>query len=707
MNKNITKVVLSGLFSFALSLSLGATSVLASAPIVMTMNVTQTSTTATFTGYFNGNGSSSTDTEFFWGTSQYNLQTQHQTGFKTQNSTFGNFVESVSGLSPNTQYYVQAVAKNTATGETKYATQVLPFKTSSSPIACNPTLTADTYSVTYGGSVSLRLDTTGCGNPTITSSNGTYSNTPVSGSTISSGLLYSTTTFTISAVDTAGVSHSSSPLTITVNVSTPDCVINSFTNYGSTSYPGAVGTLSWGTTGCDHGYIDNGVGTISPISNGTVNVYPSSTTTYTLYAYSSTGVSRTLNTTVYVNTSGGGYSGGYSNSCVIQAFNAASTTVNPGDPTSLTWSSYGCNYVTISNIFNGAYLKTSGSVTTGPIYYTTTYNIYGYGQDGNSVGPSVTIYVSGNNQPYYPVYSNPTPTTTYVPTSTNGNVYTSVATNIGSKSARLNGLITSQYPVSSYFEYGTNPGNLNFITETQTVSGNTMNFYSTVYVNPLTTYYFRAVANINGNIVKGTIVSFDTASVNSASSVTYATATQSSGTGSGQSGINLAIENKSDSVAIGDTVEYTIKYENNSGKELRNVTLSILFPQGYTLKQSSQGRLLTPNNMEVDLGNLASSAKGSVYVETGIGQATPINQTLLTTATLNYSLPNGTRDSTVAYILNHANGMSALGGFALGSGFFPTTIFGWLLTIIVIFAIILAARRVSRGSGGHGHGGHH
>lgn len=669
----------------------------------MTMRESHTSTSATLVGYFNSNGATPIFTKFVWGTKQTGLTGQNHTIYKTQSSSYGEFTETITGLSPSTQYYFQAIVNNPNTGEMAYGA-VKPFTTNAEVgMACNPSITADEYSVTSGGSTTLRFSTNGCGNLTLTSSNGTYDETPISGTPKTSGAIFASTNFTVSGIDTAGVVHTSSPITITVSGggSTTTCRIYSFSHANSSITRGGSDTLSWNTSGCDNGYIDNGIGNVYPITNGSISVSPSSSTTYTLYAFGTTSSDmQTASTTVSVTTSGGGWWWGGSNNCTISNFNASSYNVNPGESTTLSWNSSGCNYVTISNINGGSYLSASGSNPTGSLYYTTSYSIYGYGSNGNSVGPTITVYVSGNNQPYYPQQQ----TTTY----TNASVVTSVATNIGSKSARLNGIIVSTTPISSYFEYGTNPNSLNFTTEAQMVSGNVMNYYSNIFTNPLTTYYYRAVANINGNLVKGSVVSFDTASVNSSNVNLFSTTTTKSGTGSSSvSGIELLIKNKSDKIAIGETIEYTIEYKNNSGSTLRNTTLSVLFPQGFTLKQSSQGRMISPNTMEIDIGTLANGSNGSVYAEVIASQGTPINQTLLTTGTLNYTLSNGTRDSTVGYILNHASGMNALGGFALGSGFFPTTLFGWFLTIIVIFAIILAARRVSRGSGGHGHGGGH
>jgi hypothetical protein len=85
-----------------------------------------------------------------------------------------------------------------------------------------------------------------------------------------------------------------------------------------------------------------------------------------------------------------------------------------------------------------------------------------------------------------------------------------------------------------------------------------------------------------------------------------------------------------------------------------------------------------------------------------------MGNTLVTNGTLSYTYPNGTRDSTIGFVLNHAGGSSFLGGFTLGTGFFPTTVLGWFMTILIILALILIIRRIVKGQdAGHGHGGHH
>ena len=157
---------------------------------------------------------------------------------------------------------------------------------------------------------------------------------------------------------------------------------------------------------------------------------------------------------------------------------------------------------------------------------------------------------------------------------------------------------------------------------------------------------------------------------------------------------------------MGTTVDYTVTYANGSSKKLTNVGLSLVLPEGMTLVQTTQGRMTNPTTIQADLGTLAAGQTGSIFIQANVGSVST-QETLVTNGTLTYTYPNGTTDSTVGYVLNHGEG-GALGG--LGIGFFPTTVLGWLITILIILALILVIRRIIKSQdAGHGHGGaaHH
>ncbi|NVN96723.1 hypothetical protein HXX01_00515 [Candidatus Nomurabacteria bacterium] len=84
------------------------------------------------------------------------------------------------------------------------------------------------------------------------------------------------------------------------------------------------------------------------------------------------------------------------------------------------------------------------------------------------------------------------------------------ATAITTKSAILNGSLDGAASTNIYFEYGLTKENLNKVTPKVTASL-VGNFGSTVTgLSSNTEYFFRAVANINGNTTAGDIISFKT-----------------------------------------------------------------------------------------------------------------------------------------------------------------------------------------------------
>ncbi len=401
-------------------------------------------------------------------------------------------------------------------------------------------------------------------------------------------------------------------------------------------------------------------------------------------------------------------------SCVITSFvsGAPNNSVTSGSSTVLSWNASGCNYVTLSggSLTDLSPRVPSGYTTIGPITTNATYTLVGYGANATSSPATITITMAND-------------------------VITTPATNVGSNTVRLNGIILNASDIfTAYFNLGTST-NFDRTTVPQGLAPvNNFPFSDTVNVLPNTTYYYQAVVRIGQTLYKGSILSFTTlkadtgivyagngtsstttggTTTTSTTSSTTSNATKTTGAVNGTqsttatSPVSVTISNQSDKINIGDIGEYTVTYANNSGKKLSNVMLSIVFPLGFEVQQTTVGTVVNPSTVTVDIKTLAVGETGSVYMQVLVGKTASTNTTLVTNATLEYAYPNGTHDSTVAYVINHANRPNVLAGLTLGSGFFPTTIFGWLLTIIIILAIVLIARRVAKAkSAGHG-GGHH
>ena len=425
--------------------------------------------------------------------------------------------------------------------------------------------------------------------------------------------------------------------------------------------------------------------------------------------------------------------GYYDGSCTVTSFSSSPNTVTSGESATLYWTTQGCMNTTVSGgSLYGSYAPMSGSMPTGPLYGTTTFTLSANGQN-NSTTASTSIAVTNSSYPYsYACQTGVPNADPSCASQYSGNFITAPATNVGATTARLNGLaLNTPDTFSAYFEYGTNPSSLDHATYFQSLGNvTTYDIVQTIDTIPNTTYYYRLVSQISGGAtVRGNVLSFTTlpsdtvvyvtddtgtgattSGTTSSTSSGASTTSASGGSAANAIGVQVTVTNQGDKVAVGDTAEYTVTYANGSGRTLKDAILTIVLPQGFTVKQTTQGLMLNPTTVSVTIGTLAPAQTGSVFVQAVVGSNTMLGTTLVTNATLTYTLPNGTHDSAVGYVLNHATASGEFAGFALGSGFFPTTLFGWFITIIIILVIILIARRITKekhAAQHGGHGGHH
>lgn len=442
------------------------------------------------------------------------------------------------------------------------------------------------------------------------------------------------------------------------------------------------------------------------------------------------------------NGSSSGYYGNSGTGCTIVSFTSNPATTASGQGATLDWTTNGCMNTTINGgNFTGTQLEPmTGSVATGPLSGTTTFTLSANGPDGSTTA-STTVAVTDSQYPYSYTCGNTDTVDNEDPdpncgTSRQNDFITTAATNVGATTARLNGIALSTPDIFSvYFEYGTS-ANLGSATVFQTLS-NVTTFYvhQNIGTAPSTRYYYRMVAQIvGGPTIRGNILSFTTAPLdknttsyvggsNAGSTTGNSTTTTddesggssvagASGTAASAAtinGVTVTVTDPSDKIQIGDTVSYTINYANGTSSSLHDATMTVVFPLGYTVKQTTQGTMQNATTVVADLGTLAPQQTGSIFIQATVGPNTSTGATLVTSATLDYALASGAHDSAVGYVINHASAENVLAGFALGSGFFPTTLFGWLITIIIILTIILIARRVSKQkhAASHGHGGGH
>lgn len=280
-------------------------------------------------------------------------------------------------------------------------------------------------------------------------------------------------------------------------------------------------------------------------------------------------------------------------------------------------------------------------------------------------------------------------------------VSTLVASGVGQTSANLNGYVTtnntSNSTTSVWFQWGLDRS-LGAVTQTQTVNGS-VTFSAPVYnLAPSTTYYFRAVASNGYNgTVYGDILSFRTqAQTNNNPVIIYT----GGGTGTGVPLMTLTIDTPFETVSVGDTINYTIKYKNIANRTtLHDVVVFIQFPKNVDFVRSTNGQYSLPDNtLTVNVGTLAPQEEGTIFADVTISPRAKNGDLLVTSGTATYITPTNTQGDVIAFEQNTVakNANSFLAGLALfgADGILPTTLIGWLILILVVLLLIMIGRRV-------------
>jgi hypothetical protein len=515
-------------------------------------------------------------------------------------------------------------------------------------------------SVTSGNSATLNWNTNDCTNVNI--SNLSY-NVPTSGSQAVWPTY--TTTYTLTANGSNGTTQTRST-TVYVDQTSSTCDISSFTASDTSISEGDYSTLRWNTNNCNRVSISN-FGDVA--QDGSKNVYPNGDTTYVLTAYSSNGSSQSESVRIYVDNNN-------NSNCTIDSYTASNTYIKQGDAVTLRWSTSNCNSVNISNIGS---VSSDGSKVIYPSS-TTTYVLRASGD--NSESRSIQVNVD-YNQVVTPIY--------------NAGVVTTVATNISQTGAQVNGLITnSNYAnANTYFEYGTEV-TLGSRTVSRTTTGNTsFNDYLT-NLSPSTIYFFRAVSEGTNGTSRGGIEIFQTlGNVNNNTPIVKQVIVQGTTVTGTASPIMLKIENRYQSIGVGDVMDYVVFYKNIGKTKLTSPMVQVFIPKGITLTNASRGTFSTDNNtLSVPLEDLAPGAEGTIYLQTRVDSMESNLAQVVTTAVLVYTNPNSAQENAMAYVLNNPKltDGSVLGASAFFGNMFGMSLVGWLILIIFIMLLALLAR---------------
>ena len=176
------------------------------------------------------------------------------------------------------------------------------------------------------------------------------------------------TTFTATATGPGGTSD---PVSVTVTVAKE--LDLQFQGTPAVITPGQSVSLTWSTKGALSVSIDNGVGSVTPLTSGSISVSPSTTTTYTATAHGTNSQVLTSQVTITVQP-------------VILTLTAASNCINLGQSTTLSWTSQNAATISIDHGI-GSVAPPAGSVTVTPLA-STTYTATG--TDANNDAPLST-----------------------------------------------------------------------------------------------------------------------------------------------------------------------------------------------------------------------------------------------------------------------------------------------------------------------------
>jgi len=194
--------------------------------------------------------------------------------------------------------------------------------------------------------------------------------------------------FKLTVTDSGGLSSSA---TTRVATTTPTAAtIVRFDATPSTISAGQSAQLNWVVQGATSVSINNGIGNVA--LTGSTTVSPTQTTTYTLTAVGPSGnVTATATVTV---------GAGIGTSAQIIRFEANPVTIQPGQQSTLSWSTTGATQVSISGV--GA-VTANGSTTVSPTQ-TTTYTLSATGSDGKTVTAPITVTVATGTIPQVVVF---------------------------------------------------------------------------------------------------------------------------------------------------------------------------------------------------------------------------------------------------------------------------------------------------------------
>jgi len=540
-------------------------------------------------------------------------------------------------------------------------------------------LTADNSNVTYNGSTYLRWNSTNAVSCTANGGTNGWVGTKNTSSSFYTGALTNTTTYNITCTNNSGSAYDSVTVNVdnnnnnqlpTVNLRANPTSINSgnsaYVNWNPTNNPtycsASGGSNNW--TGSRSTYNGN-------FFTGTLY----NTTTYTMTCSNNAG-SRTESVTVYVNNN--------NNQRPTINLTADNSNVTYNGSTYLRWNSNNAVSCTANGGSNGWYgtKNTSGSFYTGALTNTNTYSITCTNNSGSAYD-SVTI--STTNQPAH-IRPSVTVSADNTNLSFNGTTfvrwYTTNAISCTASGGSIGWAGIKSIGPGSFYTGSLSTGK----TYTLTCSNNFGSTSDTTRIR----VGKQKITPINPKPTPTSLVLI-TSSINR------------------NQPIVPTIDNTRPKP--GDEITYTVNYQNIGTGSITKLTLQLILPQevSYIFSNPSNPTIFS-NLLIFNLGTLKANRQGTVTARVRILNNIPVGTNLNFPATLSYINPGGQPQSVNANVsaqiwsgdepVNINNNITSLGALAFlfgGNSFFPNTLLGWLLLILIITLLILAIRKAYYG----------
>ena len=485
----------------------------------------------------------------------------------------------------------------------------------------------------------------------------------------------SSRSFTLSCVGINGGSDSRTIYVQVDSVNTNPVRIDSFYASPSSVSNGGYTTLYWNTQNASSCSL-NGSSVVVSGSRSAGPFYGSQN--YTLVCYGVNGGSDSR--TVYITTSG------QTDNPVINNFNV----VNVGDGyVNITWSS-NADYCIAGGDWSGT-KSASGSERVGPFSGTRTFTLTCY-RNNQTTSQTQTIFVSGTQ-------------------TQNNSAITNVATRIGTSGAQLNGIgiISNNQYSEGWFEYGRTESLGNTTNARSIGSARTVDFSDVVTgLSSNTVYYYRAVMRNSQGIFRGDIERFVTARVTTTVVPTTprpVVPTATALTYSRPAFMEVTVNQVTlDAVREGE-VEYQVNYRSLTNRTLVNTVIKVLLPEEFEYLTATRGVYSAENKtLTLNIGEFRAGEQGTIIVRARVLPSAQVGKTVVVTGYANYTVPQDAQflayqDEVVAYALTTIRETQFITGQtgSVAAGFFGSDlgmVFGWLLLLLILLAIIYMLRKL-------------